>query len=94
MFDAHINNVMILGDKPQSLENNFCLFSNLHALIALVLVLFIVYSLLQVKLVSYHLNKTWIWQAPRKSTSSERLPSKEDNKIQVSTKSSKEENKV
>ena len=41
MFDAHINNVMILGDKPQTLENNFCLFSNLHALIALVLVLFL-----------------------------------------------------
>ncbi|XP_062107869.1 uncharacterized protein LOC133818817 [Humulus lupulus] len=31
---------------------------------------------------------------PRKSTSSERLPSKEDNKIHISVKSSKEENKV
>ncbi|KAL5543194.1 hypothetical protein UlMin_010904 [Ulmus minor] len=31
---------------------------------------------------------------PRKSTSSERLPSKEEKKIQVSAKSSKEENKV
>ncbi|XP_048323649.1 uncharacterized protein LOC112492602 [Ziziphus jujuba] len=31
---------------------------------------------------------------PRKSTSSERLPSKEENKIQTSSKSSKEENKV
>ena len=58
------------------------------------LVLFIVSSLLQVKLVCYHLNKTQICQAPRKSTSSERFPSKEDNKIQVSAKSSKEENKV
>ncbi|TXG72789.1 hypothetical protein EZV62_001368 [Acer yangbiense] len=32
--------------------------------------------------------------APRKSTSSERLPSKEENKHQISTKSSKEDNKV
>ncbi|KAH7524741.1 hypothetical protein FEM48_Zijuj06G0151600 [Ziziphus jujuba var. spinosa] len=31
---------------------------------------------------------------PRKSTSSERLPSKEENKIQISAKPSKEENKV
>ncbi|EEF22914.1 hypothetical protein RCOM_1912900, partial [Ricinus communis] len=31
--------------------------------------------------------------APRKSTSSERLPSKEDNKTQLSAKSSKEENR-
>ncbi|KAH7572838.1 hypothetical protein JRO89_XS03G0022600 [Xanthoceras sorbifolium] len=32
--------------------------------------------------------------APRKSTSSERLPSKEENKHQISAKSSKEDNKV
>ena len=35
-----------------------------------------------------------IWQTPRKSTSSERLPSKEDYRTQVSSKSSKEENKI
>ena len=35
-----------------------------------------------------------IWQTPRKSTSSERLPSKEDYRAQVSSKSSKEENKI
>lgn len=33
-------------------------------------------------------------QAPRKSTSGERLPSKVENKIQTSAKSFKEENKV
>lgn len=34
------------------------------------------------------------YQAPRKSTSSEKLPSKDDSKVQPSTKSSKEEHKT
>lgn len=33
------------------------------------------------------------FQAPRKSTSIERLPSKEDSKVHISAKTSKEENK-
>lgn len=52
------------------------------------------FSLVQIKILYLLFEKTCICQAPRKSTSSERLPSKEENKIQMSAKSLKEESKV
>lgn len=52
------------------------------------------FSLVQIKKLYLLFEKTCICQAPRKSTSSERLPSKEENKIQMSAKSLKEESKV
>ena len=42
----------------------------------------------------YSYRHNCLQQTPRKSTSSERLPNKEDTKVQISAKSSKEDTKI